>query len=194
MNFSFGDLAASFKLVHATKALTHLDKSSDNLQMNWYHPNQAANQNNTEMCSSGGRLKLLLYREVCILNPLESHYSSTVLFTALINNNSQSPRVLHCPNLHEVWGASAHVSDRGQSGCVFTNARSTRRMINVALPSNAALQKIPKTNFENARVHLGVHTPHSRLLKYAHLHVRMHTRTPIQTRLFSCCYRHTICK
>lgn len=59
----------------------------------------------TQRCAAQrGGLKLLLHREVCILNPLEGHYSSTVLFTAPINNNSQSPRVFHCPNLHEVWG------------------------------------------------------------------------------------------
>ncbi|KAI9528511.1 hypothetical protein NQZ68_020337, partial [Dissostichus eleginoides] len=56
------------------------------------------------MCSSEGRLKLLLLTKVYILKPLEGHYSSTVRFPALINNNSQSPKVLHCPNLHEVWG------------------------------------------------------------------------------------------
>lgn len=73
---------------------------------NWTGPTQTKQPTTiTQGCAAlGGGLKLLLYGQVCILNPQESHYSSTVLFTAPINNNSQSPRVLHCPNLHEVWG------------------------------------------------------------------------------------------
>lgn len=51
-----------------------------------------------------GSRKLLPHRQVCEPDPPESHYGSTFLFTELINKNSRSHTVLHCPNLHDVWG------------------------------------------------------------------------------------------
>lgn len=51
-----------------------------------------------------GSRKLLPHRQVCQPDPPESHYGSTFLFTELINKNSRSHTVLHCPNLHDVWG------------------------------------------------------------------------------------------
>lgn len=51
-----------------------------------------------------GSRKLLPHRQVCEPGPPESHYSSTFLFSALINKNSRSHTVLLCQNLHGVWG------------------------------------------------------------------------------------------
>lgn len=104
-------------------------QSSNNLQMNWSHTNQAANQNNTEMCSSEGRP--------------QTAAAQRSLHTETTGEPLQLNRSLHCTDKQQfpespspplskfTWGlgASAHVSDRGQSESVFTNTCNTGRIV-----------------------------------------------------------------
>lgn len=82
-----------------------------------------------------GSRKLLPHRQICEPDPPESHYGSTFLFTELINKNSRSHPVFHCPNLHDVWGLR-HTQAPEVRSSVRSQTSWAKRMIPLSLKTS----------------------------------------------------------
>lgn len=121
-----------------------------------------------------GSRKLLPHRQVCEPGPPESHYSSTFLFSALINKNSRSHTVLLCQNLHGVWGPR-HTQALEVRSSVLANIPAKEN--DTTSPYNFPLWKtVEMLNMES----------HCRC---APRNVHICTQGDV---IISCCYRHTM--
>lgn len=131
------------------------------LTSKWTSPTQSkqSNQTGTTMCSSGGRPHTAAVQRSLHAKPTGEPLQLNLSF--YFTDKQQFPESLSPPLSKFTWGlgASAHVSGRGQSKCVFTHTQpNENEKYNFPLKHHSVEKQKKKWKCLNAQIYFSVHT------------------------------------